>query len=441
MKKTIAVAALTLACLVPLALQESGTPLALGEGEAPAVIELNPVAQPEASPEPAADLDFSMEADTSADVEPSPSPEVAESDSDAPYEDIASPTPLELEPEDVTEAESVPEEAAAEVVSDTETETESFAVEFASPEATAETAEVTPAPAADSASAVDLAPAAGSRTESEWQIELEKALAELDASNKKIDELELQIESLTAEVAIGKAALAQSGSKNVALEGDIKRLEDEIAALKSQRSGLTGAKAVDAWDFDRSAFSRSLLSGFAGAKPATGKWNVSGGRAAQTNGREYFAKLRLPVQQGRKRTLYSFTAKGGPKGWTGVGLHFFISGKTVRYSYGEGKSLLLWFTRDPASYRDKSTYLQLYRSDGLVQMEQVFSGELSNDMAKPFKVEILYDPAREYVLVAVDGSVRVVYKTFFGIDDGVGVALRTLGPGCEFSDFSVRVEP
>ncbi|GEM_PF-2177308 len=433
MKKTIAVAALTLACLVPLALQESGAPVALGEGEAPAVIELNPVAQPEASPEPAADIDLETEAD------PSPSPEIAESDSDAPYEDLASPPPLEAEPEAVTEAEPVPEEAAAEAVSDTEpaaeTETEPFAVEFASPDASAETADASPVPAADSASAP------GSRTESEWQVELEKALAELDASNRKIDELELQIESLTAEVAIGKAALAQSGSKNVALEGDIKRLEDEIAALKSQRSGLTGAKAVDAWDFDRSAFSRTLLSGFAGAKPATGKWNVTAGKASQTNGREYFAKLRLPVQQGRKRTLYSFTAKGGPKGWTGVGLHFFISGKTVRYSYGEGKSLLLWFTRDPASYRDKSTYLQLYRSDGLVQMEQVFSGELSNDMAKPFKVEILYDPAREYVLVAVDGSVRVVYKTFFGIDDGVGVALRTLGPGCEFSDFSVRVEP
>jgi len=433
LKKTIAVAALTLACLVPLALQESGAPVALGEGEAPAVIELNPVAQPEASPEPAADIDLETEAD------PSPSPEIAESDSDAPYEDLASPPPLEAEPEAVTEAEPVPEEAAAEAVSDTEpaaeTETEPFAVEFASPDASAETADASPVPAADSASAP------GSRTESEWQVELEKALAELDASNRKIDELELQIESLTAEVAIGKAALAQSGSKNVALEGDIKRLEDEIAALKSQRSGLTGAKAVDAWDFDRSAFSRTLLSGFAGAKPATGKWNVTAGKASQTNGREYFAKLRLPVQQGRKRTLYSFTAKGGPKGWTGVGLHFFISGKTVRYSYGEGKSLLLWFTRDPASYRDKSTYLQLYRSDGLVQMEQVFSGELSNDMAKPFKVEILYDPAREYVLVAVDGSVRVVYKTFFGIDDGVGVALRTLGPGCEFSDFSVRVEP
>jgi len=433
LKKTIAVAALTLACLVPLALQESGAPVALGEGEAPAVIELNPVAQPEASPEPAADIDLETEAD------PSPSPEIAESDSDAPYEDLASPPPLEAEPEAVTEAEPVPEEAAAEAVSDTEpaaeTETEPFAVEFASPDASAETADASPVPAADSASAP------GSRTESEWQVELEKALAELDASNRKIDELELQIESLTAEVAIGKAALAQSGSKNVALEGDIKRLEDEIAALKSQRSGLTGAKAVAAWDFDRSAFSRTLLSGFAGAKPATGKWNVTAGKASQTNGREYFAKLRLPVQQGRKRTLYSFTAKGGPKGWTGVGLHFFISGKTVRYSYGEGKSLLLWFTRDPASYRDKSTYLQLYRSDGLVQMEQVFSGELSNDMAKPFKGEILYDPAREYVLVAVDGSVRVVYKTFFGIDDGVGVALRTLGPGCEFSDFSVRVEP
>jgi hypothetical protein len=230
----------------------------------------------------------------------------------------------------------------------------------------------------------------------------------------------------------------QEAGTAVALGGE---LEKTIESLKGQRSGLIGAKAVDSWDFDRSAYSKTLVSGFAGAQPATGKWTVTEKRAVQNDGREYFAKLRMPVTQGKKRTLYSFTAKGGSKGWTGLGIHFYVSGKTVRYSYGEGRSLLLWFTRDPAAYRDDDTHLQLYRSDGLVNMEQVFSGKMTGSMVKPFKAEILYDPLKEYLLVAVDGSVRIVYKTFFGIGEGVGVALRTLGPGCEFSDFSVKTEP
>jgi hypothetical protein len=270
---------------------------------------------------------------------------------------------------------------------------------------------------------------------------LDKALAELGASANRVTQLEDQIDKLTVELAIGKAELAQSGSKSKLLEAQLSELQKSIDKLKTERSGLVGGKAIDSWDFDRSAYSVLAASGFAKAEPATGKWDMSSGKAIQKDGKEFFAKLRMPLTQGKKRALYSFTAKGGPSGWSGVGLHFFISGKTVRYSYAEAKSLLVWFTRDPATYGDKSTYLQLYRSDDLVNMEQVFNAKTSVNIAKPFKAEILYDPVKEYILVAVDGTVRVVYKTFFKIEQGIGVALRTLGPGCEFSDFFVRTEP
>jgi hypothetical protein len=391
LKKSLAIIALVCACLFPLAVQEAGVSVALGDEDAPAIIELSPAASPEGIPE----------------ASPPPESVVEET---IPVADMA----IEVRP-DATEA------------------VEASPSPEASPAAIAEASSPVPSPM----SAVAIAP----RTEAEWQKELEKALADLEASSKKVTDLESKIDEFTAEVAIGKAALAQSGSKNTALAAEITELERTIESLKGQRSGLIGAKAMDSWDFDRSSYSRTLASGFSGAKPATGKWTVTENKAVQNDGREYFAKLRMPVTQGKKRTLYSFTAKGGSKGWTGLGIHFYVSGKTVRYSYGEGRSLLLWFTRDPAAYRDDDTHLQLYRSDGLVNMEQVFSGKMTGSMIRPFRAEILYDPLKEYLLVAVDGTVRIVYKTFFGIGEGVGVALRTLGPGCEFSDFSVKTEP
>ncbi len=307
--------------------------------------------------------------------------------------------------------------------------------------ASATDAEEAPIADAETVPAADAGEAVTAKTPEEWQFELDKALSDFEYASFQLDKLQEEMDSLTAELAISKAALAQSDSKNAALSARIEELERALEALKSERSGLVAAKAVDSWDFDRSVFSVLAASGFAGSTPATGKWDISGGKAVQKDPKEFFAKLRLPLDQGKKRTLYTFTAKAGSTGWAGLGLHFFISGKTVRFSYGEGRSLLVWFTRDPANYPDKATYLQLYRSDGLVNMEQVFDGKTNGDIAKPFKAEILYDPVKEYVLVAVDGSVRVVYKTFFGIGQGVGVALRTLGPGCEFSNFSVRTEP
>jgi hypothetical protein len=87
-----------------------------------------------------------------------------------------------------------------------------------------------------------------------------------------------------------------------------------------------------------------------------------------------------------------------------------------------------------------TTYLQLYRSDNDVVMERMFDAAIGDSLVIWRKVDIVYDPVAEYVAVSVDGVLRIVYKTFFGRTSGATMALRTLGGGVEFADFSVRGE-
>jgi len=84
--------------------------------------------------------------------------------------------------------------------------------------------------------------------------------------------------------------------------------------------------------------------------------------------------------------------------------------------------------------------VQLYRSDNDVVMERMFDAELADGIDVWRYVEIVYDPGAEYIAVSVDGTLRIVYKTFFGRDAGATVSLRTLGGGASFSDFSAWSE-
>ena len=73
-------------------------------------------------------------------------------------------------------------------------------------------------------------------------------------------------------------------------------------------------------------------------------------------------------------------------------------------------------------------------------MERMFDAELADGLDSWKGVEIIYDPLAEYIAVSVDGTLRIVYKTFFGREAGATVSLRTLGGGASFSDFSVWTE-
>lgn len=171
-----------------------------------------------------------------------------------------------------------------------------------------------------------------------------------------------------------------------------------------------------------------------------GSWKITGQTAAQTDASQYFSRLEMPLAQGKSATLYRFKARSTGKGWIGLGLHIFVEDNKKKRGYGEGKSLLVWFTRDKSTRGDDATYLQLFRSDTDVVMERMFDAELQDGLAAWRLVEIVYDPVADYIAVSVDGVLRAVYKTFFGRDAGATVSLRTLGGGGAFQDFSAWTE-
>ena len=228
-----------------------------------------------------------------------------------------------------------------------------------------------------------------------------------------------------------QAELADLLAENDALRGEQRRLEqrvlDEIldnGFVRIMRERLT----------------RTLASGFSAGEPDTGAWRVSERSATQTEEDAYFAKLAMPVEQPGQPVLYSFRARSLDDGWVGMGLHLFVDGVEQRRGYGMGSSLLVWFTRDPQERKTSTTYLQLYRSDSDVEMARVLDAAIPQSIDGFIDVDVLYEPASQYVTIAVDGTDRVRYRAWFEIDSGVEVALRTLGRA-EFRDFEVSTMP
>ena len=184
-----------------------------------------------------------------------------------------------------------------------------------------------------------------------------------------------------------------------------------------------------------------VQSGFSSSEPDVGSWEISRDRAIQSDSDAYFAKLALPARQGGEPILYSFRVRSlDDSGWVGVGLHLFVSDVEKRRGYGMGKSLLVWLTRDPDVYKNEFTYLQLYRSDDDVNMGRVMDAVVEEPLWTFIDVQVLYEPENQYITVAIDGEDKVRYRTWFGIDSGIEIALRTLG-AAEFRDFRVQRAP
>ena len=219
------------------------------------------------------------------------------------------------------------------------------------------------------------------------------------------------------------------------LEVKIASLEKEITTLNQKLDTYAAA------GLNRDMYSRVLLQGFGGAVPRLGSWKVTNDTAEQTDPKQHFAKLSLPVKQEKTPTLYSFKAKSAGKNWVGLGIHIFVDNQKNSKGYGEGKSLLVWLTRDPSYYRDSASYLQVYRSDDNVKMERVLDAKIAEAIDSYIDVDVLYDPQGESLSLFLGGVEKVRYKTFFGIDSGVAVALRTLGGGAVFKDLKVITLP
>ena len=245
-------------------------------------------------------------------------------------------------------------------------------------------------------------------------------------------EVALAAAERAAELAAVTAELAALVRQNEELRREALELENTILQeiLSNGLVALMSERLTD-----------TVRSGFTGSEPDVGDWSITGSRAVQTDSDAFFAKLAVPAVQSDEPVLYSFRVRAlNPEGWVGVGLHFFVSDVDKRRGYGMGKSLLVWLTRDPDVYKTQLTYLQLYRSDDDINMGRVLDSIIEEPISEFLDVEVLYEPDNQYLTVAIGGEDKIRYRTWFGIDSGVEVALRSLG-AAEFTDFRIRTEP
>ncbi|HUX12030.1 MAG TPA: hypothetical protein VMW87_03330, partial [Spirochaetia bacterium] len=268
--------------------------------------------------------------------------------------------------------------------------------------------------------------------------------AQLTALQERINSVSQQITGVTS----GRAGAAPT-SVGGGSSGDAD-LRTQIALLQAENRQLTGEKAnleqrivTEVLDkgyigLYRPLLDRILYRGFAGGDPQMGSWQLRAQTLLQNDPTQYFAKYALPVPQVARPTLYTMQVRATGSGWVGVGLHIFASDVQSRHGYGMGRSLLVWLTRDRNYYKNDGTYLQLYRSDDDVNMGRVLDAKIPESIGDYLKLEVLYEPDKEYITIAVNGQEKVRYKTWFGVDSGVTVALRTLGAGASFRELEVR---
>jgi hypothetical protein len=276
--------------------------------------------------------------------------------------------------------------------------------------------------------------------------EQDSLIAEAQRITARIDELSTQLSEVESRLSrqisgTETADATAAGRGPEALRRRIAELELKNAELQAEKVVLQDRilDQVAGGGFVRMMaprLQRTLIDDLADARVQLGDWRLSGRTAVQTDPEQYFAKLMLPAPQRTRPTLYRFSARSLDDGWVGLGLHLFVE-ETGKRGYGLGRSLLVWFTRDPEVYRNRLTYLQVYRSDDDVNMARVADAVIEEPIAEELDIEILFEPGNNYITIAVNGRDKLRYRTWFGIDDGTTVALRTLGRA-EFRNLSVR---
>lgn len=276
------------------------------------------------------------------------------------------------------------------------------------------------------------------------QLEAQMAGKEPVAETAGLGEFQSRLASLEArvlglETGIAKAAASPAtvSTANIdALKAENDKLTAERQSIETNlrmafiKSGYIATM--------RPLFTQVVHRGFAGGVKEIGTWTLSGNSLLQSNPREHFSRYTLPLAQKGQAMLYKFTMQSTGAGWVGAGLHFFASNSPKR-GYGHGESLLVWLTRSEPheKNRGKGTWLQLYKSSTDVIMDRVLDAAIEESMAKELEVEILYQPAEEYITIAVNGVEKIRYKTWFGVNQGLEMAFRTLDTA-RFKDFEVR---
>ena len=229
---------------------------------------------------------------------------------------------------------------------------------------------------------------------------------------------------LAAAKSASAAAANELAAAKRAHDAKVRELERElVAARRAAESAGADVPAVAAVTLP----SRTRLSGFANGRAVSGNWSAGSTRAAQNDTGAYYAKLRIPFAQSARKTLYSFDARATGTGYTGYGLHFFVSKEVYGAGYGYGQSYLVWLTRDPGYYGTDDTYVQLYRSDDDVAMFQMASAAITDSISSVNSTVVLYDPAAGTLTVSVNGTEYLHVPVKSPIRTGDSIALRSLG--------------
>ena len=114
---------------------------------------------------------------------------------------------------------------------------------------------------------------------------------------------------------------------------------------------------------------------------ASGKWEITNGRLAQTNADETIAVITVPVRQSGT-VLYEFDVEyvgGGEDDYGGFGMHLCVNNPSKGRSWGNGSSLLAWVTWDPKAYGWPGGFIQVYQSKGPLSMALYPPGDIVKD--------------------------------------------------------------
>lgn len=260
-----------------------------------------------------------------------------------------------------------------------------------------------------------------------------------------LDLLTAEIARLAEEIRMLRLGLSDTTTPSLEdVEGEIARLRRENDRLRREVMDA----GYEAFSVDRTAgfvrmargqLTQRLLTGFSSGGPQIGDWDITPGGAVQRDSEQFFAKMTLPLEDSSAATLYEFAARTLDPGWVGLGMHIEVSNVELR-GYGLGKSMLIWFTRDRDAYGHELTHLQIYRSDDDVNMERVADAVIPEVLSEFREIGILYEPTTRYITISVDGVDRLRFSTWFDLDTGTSIALRSLG-AAEFRNLTVSRRP
>ena len=262
--------------------------------------------------------------------------------------------------------------------------------------------------------------------------------------DERLTTVEARIDELVRRlVAVDERLIAERATMD-------RRVADLMDAVAATPSGVPVPSAVpDVRDYAptmalplaRATMSSLTTVGLDDGNAAGGVWHVDGPtRIVQTDPEAYFAKFTLSYGQDSRPRLYRLITRSLDPGWAGVGLHLSVEGVVRPAGYGHGRSVLIWLTRDEATYGTDETFLEVYVSHDDVNMNRVAQARIDTDLSDPNAVETLFDPGANMLTVAVDGTEYLRYRMDLARGSSVELALRSLGRG-EFRDLEVRTLP